>query len=275
VSYSYSPEIDKHPEIRSFAGGGAGSSKSSTMSFSLRQTFQAKTKRADVERDLTLLILSSSFSYNFEADNRPLSYMSTSFQTSTIPNVQLSGSLTHDLYRPDTTYDADSTMTVSDELDIWNPQLTRFNLNLTFNLSGRRFFFDDDDAAIRRGAGSAEELSERSSAPKGWNLSATYSYDQSGVGSAFNKNSFVRFNLSFNLTPSTSVNYSQQYDIDRRTTVSSQVKIKRTIHCWEGELYWVPTGSNRGFGFQLRVTALPEIKIDQNFETFDSGLLQR
>jgi len=265
VSYSYSPEIDLHPEVRAYAGGGAGSSKSSVISYSINQAFYAKIKQGEQERSLNLLSLTSGFSYNFENKEKPYSNLSTSFHTTTLPNINIRGGMTHSFYDP-----------VTDELNFWSPYLMSFSLDVTFSLAGDRFLFDDDTEGMPLNHESASQLgsSSQPKGRKGWRLNATYSYRESGRGSGFHKSSFINFTLGFNLTPSTSIRYSQYYDIKEKMTVQNSVNIVRKIHCWTGSLYWVPIGSNRGFGFQLKVTALPEIKIDQNHDTFSSGLLR-
>ncbi len=265
VSYSFSPEIDRHPEVRAYAGGGAGSRKSSVMSFRLEQLYQAKVRQDETERSLNLLSLTSSFSYDFEKEEKPLSSLGTAFSISTLPGVTLSGRMTHSFYD-----------LITDELSFWSPYLMSFSLNTSFTLSSSKFLFDDDVAAIPKGADSASQLStsSKSKGRKGWNLNVTYSYSESGRDAGYRKSSFVRFTLGFNLTPATSITYSQNYDIVEKLTVSNAVNIVRKIHCWTGSLYWVPIGSNRGFGFKLNVTALPEIKIDQNHDTFSSGLFR-
>ncbi len=266
VSYSFSPEIDRHPKIRAYAGGGAGSSKSSVMSFRLDQLFQAKVRQNETERSLNLLSLASSFSYDFEKQEKPLSSLNTTFNITTLPGITLSGAMTHSFYDPFT-----------EELSFWSPYLMSFNLNTSFTLSGRKFLFDDDAVTIPRGADSATQLtsSSQSQAVGGWSLRVTYSYQEAGRAQGYWKSSFVDVALGFNLTPSTSVKYSQRYDIEKKLTVGNSVSIQRKIHCWTGNLWWVPIGSNRGFGFKLYVTALPEVKVDQNYDTFDTGLLQR
>jgi len=260
VSYSFSPDINRYPEVRSFAGGGAGSSKRSVMSFSLNQVFHAKVRQGEQEKSFELLSITSGFSYNFENKDKPYSNLSTTFRTTTLPNIGITASMTHSLYDPDT-----------DELNFWSPYLMSFRVDATFSLSGSRFLFDDDMEAIPKGADSASQLD--SSERKGWSLNATYSYSESGRKTGWRKSSFINFTLGFNLTPTTSVTYSQYYNIQDKLTVQNSVNIVRKIHCWTGSLYWVPIGSNRGFGFKLYVTALPEIKIDQDHDTFSSGLL--
>jgi len=263
VSYGFSPKIDRYPEVRAYAGGGAGSSKSSTVSFSLNQLYQAKIKRGEQEKNLDLFSLTSSFSYNFENQEKPYSNLSTTFHITTLRNITLSGGMTHSFYKPST-----------NELNFWSPYLMGFNFNAIFRLAGETFLFDDTQA-IPEGADSATQLtsSSQSKGRKGWNLNATYSYQESGREEQFRKSSFIRFTLGFNLTPTTSVTYSQHYDIVEKLTVSNSVNIVRKIHCWTGSLYWVPIGSNRGFGFKLFVTALPEIKIDNNHDLFSSSQL--
>lgn len=265
VSYAFSPEIDRHPKVRGYAGGGAGSRKSSIMSFSLNQLFQAKIRQGEQEKNLQLLSLTSGFSYDFENKKKPYSNLSTTFHITSLHNINLSGGMTHSFYSPFT-----------DELSFWSPYLMGFNFNVTFRLAGKTFLFDDTQA-LPRGADSASELASASPAQgrRGWSLNATYGYQEGGRAAQFWKKSFVRFTLGFNLTSTTSITYSQQYDIVKKLTISNSVNIVRKIHCWTGSLYWVPIGSNRGFGFKLYVTALPEIKIDQNHDTFSSGLLRQ
>ncbi len=259
LTYSYSPEIDRHPTVRSYTGGSAGSAKRSVVNFNLRQVFQAKVAQGEASRSMELLSVNSSFSYNFENKDKPLSNLTTTFNINTLPNISLYGSMSHSFYNPFT-----------GEESFWSPYLMSFTFDATLQLVGRRFLFDD----MRAPMPSDDSLS-RSSRRSGWNLNVTYSYQESGRGTSFQKSSFVDFNLSFNLTPSTSVVYLQRYDIVGQHTVNNSVRITRKIHCWTGSLWWVPIGSNRGFGFKLNVTALPEIKIDQNYDTFNTGLLSR
>ncbi len=264
VGYSYVPEItNRHPEVFGFVGGGGGSSKSSRMNFSLAHLFQAKVRKGEQEISKDLVSINSSFNYDFEKDEKPLSNMSSSFQSSALPIISsLRGSLQHTFYDPET-----------DEEDFWSPALLSFTVNANFSIAGQNFIFDDPQPALR-GADSVQQLPSLQPRPssgpgrRGWSLSATYNYSESGLGTSWRKSSFINLNLSFLLTPTTSITYSQRYDITRDLTISNSVNIVRKIHCWSGSLYWVPIGSNRGFGFKLFVTDLPEIKVDSNHDSF-------
>ncbi|MDH4158401.1 MAG: putative LPS assembly protein LptD, partial [candidate division Zixibacteria bacterium] len=260
VSYSYSPDIDRHPGVRAFAGGGAGSRKSQVLSFRLQQSFQAKVKSGEIERNLELLSLTSGFSYNLEEDDRPYSSLSTTYQSRALGPITIDGSMTHSFYKPGT-----------DSLHFWSPFLLDFNFNAHFNIGGTRFLFDESETA-RTATDSAGRLSptapRSASRGRGWSFSASYRYSESGRDQNWVKRSFIDFRLAFNLTPTTSISYSQYYDFNQKLTVRNSVNIVKTIHCWTGSLYWVPIGSNRGFGFKLFVSALPEIKIDNKHDSF-------
>jgi hypothetical protein len=251
--------------VRSYAGGGAGSTKSQTIGVTLSQLVQAKYRRGEAEKSIDVISVVSGFSYNYEDDVRPYSDLNTSFQSSAIPRITFNGNLVHSLYKPGT-----------DEVDFWSPHLESFSVDARFSFSGRSFIFDDpSDRKIDRGAENPEQLlkspaSPQSYAPsaKGWLFGASYGYNESGSGTSFRKSSFFRFNLNFNLTPTTSLYYTHDYDIDDNKTIHNSVRLVRQLHCWSGSIYWVPIGSNRGFGFQLFVTAIPDIKIDNNHDSY-------
>ncbi len=131
-----------------------------------------------------------------------------------------------------------------------------------------------------RGADSASQLADQSAGSSGgggrggWTCRLEYRYSESGRGAEWSKNNsfFLQIALNFNLTENTRVTYNQRYDVLKRKTINSSVNIVRKLHCWSGSLYWVPVGSNRGFGFKLFVTELPEIKVDNGHDSFIDGL---
>ncbi|MDD3731539.1 MAG: hypothetical protein PHU88_04090, partial [candidate division Zixibacteria bacterium] len=153
-----------------------------------------------------------------------------------------------------------------------------------FSLNGRYFIFNDPDEII----GGTDSLSEQeqqiastsqrrtpsSSGGKNWNMTVSYNFRESGRDVYYNKSSFIRINLSFWLTPNTSISYSQYYNFNEHNTVNNQVNITRQMVCWTGNFFWVPIGSNRGYGFKLYVTSLPAIKIDNSQNNLSSGYLQ-
>ncbi len=259
ISYAFVPRLDRHPKVRSYAGGNGSADQSQTVSFGLTQDYQARIKQGERDRTLNLVTISSNFGYNFEAEERPLSGLSTSMTSNVLPRVSLSGSMQHSFYR-----------TGSNKAHLLSPSLESFSLNSSATFSGNHFLFDYDlPAKMPRGADSANDLVTKPKAGKGWSATMTYSYSESGHESRWRKQSFFRFSLRFYLTPNTQVEYSQYYDIERGRTINRQVNINRVIHCWTGNFFWVPVGSNRGYGFRLFVTALPSIKIDNSQSSLD------
>jgi lipopolysaccharide assembly outer membrane protein LptD (OstA) len=264
VRYSYSPDINKHPEVRAYTGAGTGSSKSRTLFFSLNQLFQAKVKDYEKEKTIQLLSVTSSFSYDYEKEEKPLSNLSTSIRSSALPLIDnLSASMTHTFYNPET-----------GEENFWSPYLLSFSLQASLRLNGKNFFFDDVNQ-IPQGKDSISQLNDFkniSKQPSGWSFSASYGYNQSGRGASLRKSSFINFNLNFNLTKNTSISYNQNYLIDKKIIASSSVNIIRRLHCWVGSIYWVPIGTNRGVGFRLFVSGIPDIKFDNNYSGFTESI---
>lgn len=271
ISYSFTPLSDHYPTISSYAGAVRSTSKSQRLNFSLDQLYQVKVKQGEIEKAYDLVSIGSDLSYNFEATGRKFSNISTNFTSTLLPDIRFQGSMTHSIYPQD-----------SDEANFLQPRLTDFDLTTTLNITGSRFFFDDANYTVPYGADYAPHLlsgeeGDRSGAgpgPSGFSLTVSYSYRESSRDTDFaTKSSAVSLSARFNLTPSTSIAYSQYYDIVRKKTITNRVEIHRQIHCWQGYFWWVPTGSTRGWGFRLNVIAIPEIKLDNNQSTLKTGYL--
>jgi hypothetical protein len=176
----------------------------------------------------------------------------------------------HDLYKPGT-----------NELSFWSPYLKSFTFNASATFRGSFSLFDPpvEPAKPLQGAEEAPEQTGEGSSPGGtWTCSIDYRYGESGRGEDWRKTADVfgvRLSVKFNLTPSTTVSYSQYYDVRKNKTINNRVHITRKIHCWTGSLYWVPVGSARGFGFKLFVTELPDIKIDNSHDSRISSITSR
>lgn len=174
--------------------------------------------------------------------------------------------MTHSFYKPGTS-----------QTRFWNPYLESFDLSASMRFSGSHFLFDDEDepdvAPLTDSAGlGAQPNASRPQTNKGrgWNTNIAYIYRESGRGPAFTKSSFLQVSLDFSLTKTTTVGYSQYYDIGRGITVRNEVNFRKSLHCWTGEFRWVPIGSGSGYQFRLFVTAIPAIKVD-NSSTSNAG----
>ncbi len=266
LGYSFTPDIVTHPDISGYAGGASGlQRRSQRLKVSLNQLYQAKIKQGDVEKAIQLVSINSGFSYDFERDTRRFSDVSTTVNSSLLKKVSLFGSMRHSLYKPD-----------SDDLDFWNPRLEEVSMRANFSLAGKNFMFSEArEQELPRGADSASHMGQNRSGYGAWNLSASYSFTERNRHSDYyRKTNQISLSLRFNLTPTTKVTYSQYYDFVDKKTINNQVNITRKLHCWTGVFHWVPIGSNKGWGFKLFVTDLPDIKIDQSGNALSSSYFQ-
>jgi hypothetical protein len=265
AAYSYKPDIDRHADVRSYAGGGAGSAKSSSIILGLNQEYMAKVASGEDEKTLNLFRLRSTLSHDFENEERPYSDLVTTYSTGAIPRISISGRVTHSLYEPGT-----------NNLSFWSPYRTAFSFKSKLKLAGGFGLFDESTDDIPRGADSAAGLTtDTPSGARGrWRATVDYQYSEKGRGSDFSASSVFKLALAlnFNLTAATSVAITQSFDLRRGVNLNSRVNIIRKLHCWTGSLYWVPTGSNRGFGFKLFVTEIPAIKIDNGHDSYLGGV---
>lgn len=267
VSYTYTPEINRHPDVRTYAGGGAGNArKSQVIGLSVTNLLKTKVRSGPGEKTFDLVRLTSSTSYNLEADTLNWGGLVSSF-TVEIPGFRtFSGSLSHTFYDP-----------VTGKLNLLKPRLLDFRLQTTFSFNGRTFLFDDFQApvaSVDTGDWRSPKAA-RTEQGRGWSVSGSWQYNESGRGSRYTHSNWVQFTASFWLTPTAQVTYSQSYDVVKGRTAYSNVQITKRLHCWEGKFYWVPTGSTRGYGFLLNVIAIPAIKIDNSQNSLNSSYLQQ
>jgi lipopolysaccharide assembly outer membrane protein LptD (OstA) len=253
ATFTWTPEINQHNELKTYTGAGGGGGKQRVMTFSLRQLLHAKVKAGEESKSLELLSISSSTQYNIEAKERKFSALSTNVQTSLLGNLRLTASLTHDLYRPGT-----------NKLHWWSPYLTNFNISTTFSTGGN--IGDMEYGGLSDTAKQAPLTGNKNS--QRWSFSFSHYYSESKLSALFSKTHTINLNLSFNLTQNWKITYRQSYDIARDKTVSRQVSIERNLHCWQGYFYWIPNGSNRGYYFRLNIISIPDIK----FEKSESGI---
>lgn len=251
VSFGWAPEIDRHNDIRSYTGAGGGGAKQASMSFGLQQIFQAKVKSGENERKIDLITLNSSFSYNFEAEERKFSTLSTSAQTTILKNLRVSANMTHDLYKPGT-----------NDLSFFSPYLQSFSINTSFSTAG--IFGTVESRQERDSLQFPAEPLRPEESKQNWSLSVTHSYSESGRGAFFRKTHDIRFSLRVSLTQNLDVSYSQYYSIDRKKTVSRYLEVYRKLHCFEGKFTWNIDRNPQGYGFKINVIMIPQIKYEKS-----------
>ena len=259
-------------------------SVSRSLSFSLRNVFQAKTVNGEKERKTDFLFSNLSTGYNFKAATRPLRDLSSSFR---IPSrmINFDAQLTHDFYEPVTSV-------------LRFPWLERASVNTTINLRGQggegrmpgsggslagtgsAGYVGEDTSDRFSSSGYGDRYDEDFDRIKGpWSVAMTHRYtvSRSSPGSSFLTSSHIvsasnRFSLdrvtdavgiSNRFTKKWRVEHSINYDVRRREIVSQSFNFHRNLHCWELFVRWTPSGFNRGVYVRLNIAAHPEIKLEQ------------
>lgn len=278
VGFSWSPAITKNEPVRRYTGKGGGSpGQQKALSFSLQHLFQAKIETEESEKKLDLIRISSDLSYNFEATDRKFSNLSTSLSSTLINNVNLHGSLTHDLYDQ------------NNELNWRSPSLRTFSISASFQARG-----SVADDYVRQGleaeptpdtlglfpspgvgaAAAADKTGPAGGA--GWNLNVSYSYSESrSFGKTTSRTHWLQFTFNLDITANWKLKYSQKYDFIRHESIDKIVDLFRRIHCWEGHFYWIPTGSRQGYYFKINVIAIPDIKVEKSESGLRGALFNR
>ena len=258
---------------------------SRSLSFSLRNIFQAKTLSGGQERKTDIMFSNLSTGYNFKATSRPLRDLTSSFR---IPSrvVNFDAQLSHDFYQPTTNA-------------FRFPWLERASINTTINLRGRGgegmmpgfpanpssagltsqnpLFPTDTGLNTTSYRDRYNEDFDRIKGP--WSVALTHRYavSRSSPSSPFLASSHIisasnRFSLervtdvlgvSNRFTKKWRVEHAINYDFRRKEIVSQSFNLHRTLHCWEMFIRWTPNGFNQGIYFRLNIIAHPDIKLEQ------------
>ncbi|MBN1446701.1 MAG: LPS-assembly protein LptD [Bacteroidetes bacterium] len=277
--------------------GGVGSGESQTMGLRLSNIFEMKLDpladdSTQTPRKFQLFTLDASTNYNFVKDSMRLGNLSLSYRTSIQNLLELQGGATFSPYvfiRDRQEVDDDGTLRTITGREIgqymWEAgqgpaRLTEFNIRLNTSLS-HTMFKSEKEEATDQGAGSDEEEEDtgrsrrRSSAidldaPYNfsipWNLSLGYDYRVSRFNpDRETRNSNLRANMTFSLTPSWHFTVSGYYDIFNKELGAPSINIRKDLHCWEMDFQWVPGGVYRSFFFVLRLKSpqLQDIKLEK------------
>ncbi len=251
VSYSLSPAITAHQELRSFTGVGGGSStRSQILSFSLGHNLDAKYLQGGEEQKSSLLTGDVSASYNLEATERKWSKLNSSLSTRLANQIQFNIRATHDLYNPRTL-----------ELQWLNPRLENFSVSSSYAIRGGESAFIPSRVSDR-----PDTLS-----PTGLPFNASFSYRYSEtrfISGGTSKAHTIGGTLEISPTANWRVDYKWYYDVVDHRMASQTFTIYRDLHCWEAQFNWVPGGNREGYYFRVNVKQLPDIK----FEKSESGI---
>jgi hypothetical protein len=266
VSYSFQPEFPgltyrdstgaKRSRFESVGGISAGGGvRSSQMSMSLGNRFEAKVRRGEQVRKLTNLAdLNLSASYNFlhkeQGQKHGLSDIGADLRLNPHRMFNLYVSATYDPHRRD---------------------IEALSTRSSFSLSGSAPGGGAADGTLpgEEGAGTAaastsrpERRSAASAVPmQGWRLGLTHSYSRGRDPGDYS--SLLQSSLSFSLTRNWNLSYSNRYDLEGREMISQSTSIHRNLHCWEASLTRNISGGVSEYYFRINIKELPDIQYER------------
>lgn len=283
ITYSYQPDFSKpkwnawgtyidrtgNEQKYSFytkeVFGGAPSGESQSIGFGLSNVFEMKVRDTDsTDTKFQLLNLNANIGYNFVADSLKFSELGLDYRTGIGNLLNISGGARFNLYKyVDGVGRINKFLIKEGKL----AQLTNFSINLSTSFQGGQETEVKKDSLKKQTKqeeyiGIYNDEPVDFSIPWSFYLNYNYTIDQI-IPSVITKFSNVSGNLAFSLTKNWKFTASAGYDIFQKQFTAPYVTIYRDLHCWEMSLNWVPTGSYRGYRFEIRVKApqLQDVKI--------------
>ena len=236
------------------------------MSYSINSIFQAKLNEgSENEKKFDLFSLNFRGNYNFTADVRRMSPLSSSFRTKGIAGTKLDISTTHNFYKF-------TNGRISNEATII-PRLTRLSVSTSFSLMGAEMSEAIDiltDAVEQYSADDIESRFENLDladlSAEAWNgrVSLNYTINKANPDNP-SRTFWLRGNLNFNPTKEWSVGYNYNIDLIRKIITNHSVNIRRDLHCWQFALNWTPSGPGAGYFLLINVKSsnLSDLKIEE------------
>lgn len=264
VSYTYAPEIDT---VKKFAphpllGQTPYQTEQKTVSLGISNDFDLKylkvvghvadTSRGDTSRTVEdqygnrrLITTRHNVSYNFAADSLQWSDITSSFGLQILPDYLFTINTKHSFYHK---FSDDPNKAQVPELTYYGYELSR-----SFKWSG------DFNAGLPSQMGKYEMLK--------WSFGLDYRYTFSSTRVAkdlFQDNASHSTGITATLQPTVNwdVSYSTRYDYTEGKFVSHSFTFNRTLHCWQLDFSWTPTGPAAGWSFSIYVRDLPDIKLN-------------
>ncbi|MDR1760733.1 MAG: LPS-assembly protein LptD [Fibrobacter sp.] len=270
ISYTYAPEIDtnKYFVPHPLLGQSAYQLEQQTIGFSLGNDFDIKyllssltspdSASADsVEEEdrygtRRLITTKHTTSYNFAADSLRWSNIQSSFGFQVLPNYLFTIRTEHSFYHR---FEEDPNKIRIPELVQWSYDLSRsFSWDGSFN------------AGLPSQLGNSETGNKKYETTS-WSLGFDYRYTFSSTRAGkdlFRDNVSHSTSLSASLHPTSDwvMTYSTVYDYLNGRFATHRFTFDRTLHCWQLDFSWTPTGTAAGWSFSIYVKDLPDIRLN-------------
>ncbi len=283
---------------------GTPSTGRKSVSLSVQNLFQMKRGEGEKEKKFDLFTMNFSSGYNFEAEKNKLSDLSTSWNANPMKNFSLSASTSHSFYKwisePTTsspTYGYKSNNYLFEDGG-WKSgdfmRMTNLRLNFSLRLQGKKDKGGKDDEErpfentlneeepdplleeenlsvleedlLRRGNRFENEMAMNSlSIPWQASLNFSFSNNKSNPLNPTKRYYMGIRGAEINLTRNWRIGYTAQYDLEKKQIASHSFTFHRDLHCWEGRVDWVPSGSAKRIYVIINIKArvLQDLKIEK------------
>ncbi|AFM05914.1 hypothetical protein Fleli_3596 [Bernardetia litoralis DSM 6794] len=264
--------------------GSPSAGESGTISFSLRNTLEAKVETKEGKDEKLKLLDSFDFSsaYNLAADSFNLSNIGVNIRTSLFKNkigVNVRTSIDPYTYQALTTDSVTNLVLTQRRIDTyaWKEgasigKLSTLGISLNTSLSADGFKSDNEEKASDQAISEADldfinqnkDLYVDFNVP--WTISMSYNWNYTRTGLIEgNTSQNLSFNGDVSVTPRWKVGYTASYDLEANEFSDATFNIHRDLHCWELRVSWTPVGFRRGYSLDLRVKSslLQDLKLNR------------
>ncbi len=302
VSYTYAPEIDSNRRLapNPRVGGTPYQARQQTVGFGLGNDVDLKvlgsaratgdtvgtaSRAEEKPQSYKLLAANSTLNYNFAADVRPWSTLSSNVDLYLTRNVALSVNATHELYdryRDPEGYASGDPASPANQAT--SPVLQGWGFGWRRGLEVGGGFNNGLRLRDTRG------LPTEDFGHTPWSASFNYGFNflANRVGTTGEGNPVGRFfgesqvynvtrthqataGFRFSPTAEWKMTYDTEYNFSLGEFSRHNFGFERTIHCWRMNFSWTPLGVSQGWYFVIRIIDLPDIKL----ETRDTRPLRR
>ena len=261
--------------------GGTPKGKLASLSFSVGNLFQMKTVRGKEEKKIDLFRMNFSGGYNFAANEKKLSYISTAINATPTRNLNLSLTMSHSPYVFEMVSESagkeiDRYLFKTSGPAFWK-WLRLVNLSISSRIKLQGKAGEGKEAEKSAPAEAAPELLpyDRFEGERGfsdlnipWSMTLTFRYSLS----KFNplkptRRAYIDIsNAEFKISKNWRVRFRGQFDLIKKQLVGQYWSIYRDLHCWEASFNWTPIGAGKGFYLRINIKSPPlqDIKFEKH-----------
>jgi len=314
IGFTYRPEIDgkakgwtrsyidsgnKTRDYSIFASnlyGGTGQVGGGAITYGIGNNFQAKkiaktdtTGGKKPEKVNIIDQLSFNGNYNMFADSLKFSDINSTLNTVLFKQLRIGLTASHSFYEFKNGHAINNFYVNSSGMPL---RFKNFNANVSSKITPD--MFKSKSKTEKSGDGNLdktkdadpEELEQVKNQPwdyydfsKAWSIGFTYNLNLNSEHKGYTGNNLTNNRLTINgdinITDEWKIAYSTGYDFMRKQVASSQFTVVRSLHCWQLEFTFIPSGYGKQWLFSLRPKSplLRDLKINRTV-TSNPALIQ-